>query len=62
MVMRKRCSSGRVSLIGSLTFPVGKSVIKFVKEKPFLVLGVENSISNCWKIMIHRANLPVIGH
>lgn len=46
MVMRKRCSSGKVSLIGGSILPMGKSAMNYAREKLFLVLGVENSKSN----------------
>lgn len=61
MVMRNRCSSGKVSLMEGLTFPMGKSMMTSARANPFQVLGVENSRSNSCRIMIHLVNIPVIS-
>ena len=60
--LRKRCSFGKVSLMGGSTLPMGKLAIKFARSNPFLVLGVENSRSNSWRMAIHQKNLLVISH
>ena len=62
MVMRKRCSFDKVPLMEGPTFPVGKLVMNSARAKPFLVFGVENSILNSCRIMIHQENLLEISH
>lgn len=42
--------------------PIGKLVMNFARNKPFLVLGLVNSRSNSWRMTIHRVNLLVISH
>ena len=46
IVMRKRCSSSKVSLRGGSILPLDNLVMKFSRDNPFLVLGVVNSRSN----------------
>ena len=53
MVMRKTCASSKVSMIGGSPFLIGKSMINFVRAKPFLVLQVANSTLNYGRITIH---------
>ena len=62
VVMRKRCSCGKGSLTRGSTLPMGKFVMNSTRDKPFLVLRVENSKLNSWRMMIHRVNLRVISH
>lgn len=62
MVMRKRCSSGSVSFIKGSKLSAGRIVINSARARPLLDLGVVNSRSNSWRIMIQRANFLVITH
>lgn len=62
MVMRKICTFGKISLMKGLTFPMGKSVMNSTRDNHFLVLGMENSISNSCRIKIHLVILPIIIH
>jgi hypothetical protein len=60
--MKKRCSSGKLILTGDALASKGKVVMSSARTRYFFLLGVENSRSYSWRIMIHRENFPLICH